>query len=343
MMMNMINAESKQNLTIAFESYSRNLIENVVSHLSIKYNFDMEEALSSLYPNEDRKEDREEDHKEDRKEDLNDQLSNSESDLETVTEDETVKDNVEVEQSEVNELDKRNTKPNEIPFIKTSYTIPYYGQVYDTCYGIKTNHDLFTQCSNKRIKNASHNYCKTCLKQSQENSHGFPNAGNIMQRIQCKPHEYRDPRKKLSKPYGAFLKKMKLSRQDVENEFKEHGIVIPEELWVETWPKNSKKNSKKQHPKKQKKPFTPKVTVSDSEEEKESEEQVTEPVTEPVTKPVTKPVIEPVTEPENTEILKLQTIEVEGQQFLLSEDNIVYDVDTEEEIGVFEDGNIELN
>ena len=184
------------------------------------------------------------------------------------------------------------------------------------------------------MKNASHNYCKTCFKQSQANTHGFPNAGNIMQRIQCKSHEYRDPRNKLTKPYGAFLKKMKLSREDVEKEFKEHGIEIPEEFWVESWPKSSLKTSKKQPSKKQpsKKPFTPKVTVSDSEEEKEPElERVTEPIT------------EPVAEEEKTEVLKLQTIEVEGQKFLLSEDNIVYDIDTEDEIGVFEDGNIELN
>ena len=342
-MMNMINAESKQNLTIAFESYSRNLIENVVSHLSNKYNFDMEEALSSLYSKEDRN-------------DRDDLVPNSDSDSETVTEgereeqvEEPVEEPVEpvkpvevkepvkpvkpVKPVEVKEpepadelTDESNIKPNEIPFIKTSYTVPYYGQVYNTCYGIKTNHDLFTQCSNPKIKNASHNYCKTCFKQSQANGHGFPNAGNIMQRIQCKSHEYRDPRRKLTKPYGAFLKKMKLSRQDVEKEFKEHGIEIPEEFWVESWPK--KQPSKKQPSTKQpsKKPFTPKVTVSDSEEEKEPE-----------------PEPEPVAEEEKTEVLKLQTIEVEGQKFLLSEDNIVYDIDTEDEIGVFEDGNIELN
>ena len=101
---------------------------------------------------------------------------------------------------------------------------------------------------------------------------------------------------------------MKLTREDAEKEFNEHNIRIPEELWVDVWPK--KVSVKKAN----KKTFTPKVTVSDSEDDKD-----------------------------NSNILKLQTIEVEGQRFLLSEDNIVYDIDTEDEIGLFEDGNVVLN
>ena len=341
----MISHDSKRVLTNAFENYTDILVHNVISNLSQKYGFDMDEALRFIRNGPDNESDMEED--EYKRIDKSEVIPTSEKEQVEEQEPEVLPSG----QPEEQEKEEEEEEVKEIPYIKTSYPVPYYGQLYNTCYGVKTNHDLYTQCTNKRIKNASHNYCKTCLKQSMTNDNKLPNAGNIILRQKSKIDEYRDVRNKRCKPYGAFLKKMKVTREDAEKEFKEHGIEIPEELWAETWsndnkPKNKSKSKSKSI--KKEKVFTPKTAVSDTDEDTESDKENTNTDKDNTNTDKENTDTDTDTDKESTNTesdkeKKCKIYEAEGQKFIISEDNIVYDIDTEEDIGIFKDNEIILN
>ena len=70
---------------------------------------------------------------------------------------------------------KRNNK-----FKKPRIPIPFYGFVLeDRCFGVKKNHNLYTQCMNAK---SDGRYCKVCGKQAKNSSSGKPVYGDIMDR-----------------------------------------------------------------------------------------------------------------------------------------------------------------
>ena len=57
-------------------------------------------------------------------------------------------------------------------FEKPRIPIPFYGFVLeDRCFGVKKNHNLYTQCMNAK---SDGRYCKVCGKQAQNSSSGKP-------------------------------------------------------------------------------------------------------------------------------------------------------------------------
>ena len=193
---------------------------------------------------------------------------------------------------------------------KTSYPLPYTGVLYNSCHGIRLQHNMFVQCSSKPMKNASHNLCKTCFKQSQSNEHGKPNCGLIEDRLKVAHDEYKDPRGKKPKPYVEVLKSLKLEIEDVRTEFQEKGIKIPEFVWEEKKEKKEKKGKKEKKEKKEEKPVE---VVSSSDEESDqnlnSEEVLVD-----------------------TEVLEVQ---YNGVKYFQCDDKILYDIETRERIGIY--------
>ena len=58
--------------------------------------------------------------------------------------------------------------------------LPFCGVVNSSwCEGVRSNHNLFIQCTNERSGDL---YCKTCEKQAYANSTGKPTYGNINDR-----------------------------------------------------------------------------------------------------------------------------------------------------------------
>jgi len=108
---------------------------------------------------------------------------------------------------------------------KPSVNLPFCNVIVNKwCYGIKLNHGLYTQCTNKKIKNKD--YCKTCMKQSNKNKNKLPNNGDITNR---KFGEiYIAPNKKKEQSYSKIVKKQNIELKFALREAKKLGWTIPE-------------------------------------------------------------------------------------------------------------------
>ena len=113
---------------------------------------------------------------------------------------------------------------------KPSIPLPFCGTYErDNCMGIRLNHGLHTQCLNAPDRLGD--YCKTCQKQVDKNASGKPTYGDIRDRLECPILEYRDPKGRLTIPYGNVMEKLGLDRTAVEAEAEKFGLVIPEKHW----------------------------------------------------------------------------------------------------------------
>ena len=107
---------------------------------------------------------------------------------------------------------------------KPTVNLPFCNIIVDNwCYGIRVNHSLYTQCTNKKYKNF---YCKTCYKQSNKNKNKLPNAGDIRNR---KYNEnYTAPNKKTQKKYSSIVKKQKIDIKFAIKEASKLNWTIPD-------------------------------------------------------------------------------------------------------------------
>ena len=150
-----------------------------------------------------------------------------------------------------------------LPKSKLSYPLPFNGEKKEGyCNGIVKNHGLYTQCT-KKVKGE---FCKVCEEKP---------YGTIEDRLKVDLYEYKDPKGNSPKRYTEVLKKLKISKESVEEEAKRLNITISpihlEEVVLENVkrgrPKTEKKvketTGKKGRPKKEKKS----VEVNSVEEE----------------------------------------------------------------------------
>jgi hypothetical protein len=150
-----------------------------------------------------------------------------------------------------------------LPKSKLSYPLPFNGEKKEGyCNGIVKNHGLYTQCT-KKVKGE---FCKVCEEKP---------YGTIEDRLKVDLYEYKDPKGNSPKRYTEVLKKLKISKENVEEEAKRLNITINpihfEEVVLENVkrgrPKTEKKvketTGKKGRPKKEKKS----VEVNTEEEE----------------------------------------------------------------------------
>jgi hypothetical protein len=150
-----------------------------------------------------------------------------------------------------------------LPKSKLSYPLPFNGEKKEGyCNGIVKNHGLYTQCT-KKVKGE---FCKVCEEKP---------YGTIEDRLKVDLYDYKDPKGNGPKRYTEVLKKLKISKENVEEEAKRLNITISpihlEEVVLENVkrgrPKTEKKvketTGKKGRPKKEKKS----VEVNSVEEE----------------------------------------------------------------------------
>ena len=114
---------------------------------------------------------------------------------------------------------------------KPSVPLPFCGTVDEsTCFGIRLNHGLHTQCQND--KDGLGEYCKTCQKHADKNANGKPAHGDIRDRLTCGLLEYRDPKGRQTTPYGNIVEKLGLDKDMVIAEAAKFGMTIPDEHWT---------------------------------------------------------------------------------------------------------------
>ena len=175
------------------------------------------------------------------------------------------KSNVKKSKSKSNDLAPRLSKVEE----KRKYPLPFNGLKNDNCCnGIVKNHGLYTQCEKKLPKDGM--YCKGCELEP---------YGNIEDRLKVDLYEYKDPKGKCPIRYTEVLKKLKISKEMIEEESKRLKITINEVHFEEVTSENvvkrgrpksekvkeSKSTGKKGRPKKE----TKKVEVTNYSEEED--------------------------------------------------------------------------
>ena len=102
--------------------------------------------------------------------------------------------------------------------------LPWCGEKKEgLCSALKKDLGLYTQCK----KECSGEYCLGCLKLIEGNG-GICPHGTVYDRLKCGIMEYRDPQGKGPIAFTKIMKKLNISREEVESEGKRLGISIPE-------------------------------------------------------------------------------------------------------------------
>ena len=124
---------------------------------------------------------------------------------------------INIEVKEVEEIERKRL--SKIP-------MPFMGVIcVKNCSGIKLNHGLYTQCINEKKEE---NLCKRCLKEKKDN--GKPRYGYIEERIEL-GENYKDDNGKKPIGYGNVMKKLNISRKEVEEEAERLGIKLDEKIF----------------------------------------------------------------------------------------------------------------
>ena len=257
--------EESKDLAPPFPKVVSKVVKKAVERLSVKYNFEVEEALLYLS-----------------------QPCQPLKKVEPKVKSESLK---KVEPNFCTTFPKSGKVEPKIEKLKAKYPMPFDGvKREDCCNGLVKNHGLYTQCPKKLsfskggVKEgeceegessfgstfSKGGLCKSCEK-------GVYLYGNIDDRVKVGLYEYKDPKGKSAKRYTEVLKALKVSKEEVEEEAKRLNVVISAEHLEEVVvvvdnvkrgrPKAEKKvkeaTGKKGRPKKE----TKKVEVNDDEEE----------------------------------------------------------------------------
>ena len=102
---------------------------------------------------------------------------------------------------------------------KSLIVMPFNGERdMSCCQGLRQNHGLYTQCPGSRKE--SEDFCKSCQSQADKNGTNKPDYGTIMDRVKADLEgvEFRDPSGKCPTAYSTVMKKLKLTREQVEEE-----------------------------------------------------------------------------------------------------------------------------
>jgi len=218
--------------------------------------------------------------------------------------------------------------------------LPFTGVLKEgCCKGLRQNHGLLTQCE-KRVEEK---YCVRCERESKKNGSGKPDSGSIEDRIIAyrEGKEFRDPKGRAPVAYAKVMKKLKLTESMVKEEALRQGLVLNESdlkmpesnrgrpkknknLTTDTDSEVSKKKGRGR-PKKAEKEV----------EVKKTEDLFAKLISEAKTKQTEEVEEEEEEEEEEDPVVTVKRFEFKGKKYLKTEDNVLYDADTQECVGVF--------
>jgi len=206
---------------------------------------------------------------------------------------------------------------------------PYCGKIVnDTCFGLSLNNGLMTQCKNKKIEG---DFCRRCKKTRTED---IPALGTIQMRSE-NLFNYVSPNGKKQEPYTKIMKKLKLSRAEIEEAAKKFNVVIN--------PLHFTDNSSSSTSKKSKQSKIEQVNpVSDSENETKSETKYKDKPKNKTSVTKTPPVVaikedtNPIQKPSEDAPKTLKVVKVKcqnGMEYFKAGDGSVYDKVTKQIVG----------
>jgi hypothetical protein len=345
-------------------------IENVVKRLSKHYGFDFSEAMRILDNDEVREPETSVPVEEPSKkteipvEAPVEEPSKKPSKKSSKKPSKKIEDPVEVP---VEEPSKKSSKKIEVPvekpskkpskkatYVKPKHPLPWTGHVVDTwCKGLRPNHGMLSQCT-QGIK--SDGFCNTCFKQFQ--TKGRTKCGTVEDRIAAdvEGKTYFNPETgKAAVKMGSILSKLKTTKEAAIAEGLKFGIEIPEtEFEVSKKrkgrppaekPKNkdedkldaliakavSSVTSTSESEEEEAKPEEPKQEEAKPEEQKPEEPKQEEP------KPEEANDDDAIynAETDDEEEVDVKWFEHEGKKYLKDEDEILYDPESKEAVGVW--------
>ena len=175
----------------SFMKATEEVVYKVIDILSKKYNFDKEEALCNIG-------------------------------LDMVSKREVSSKSSKL--SKLSKLSKSESK-REVKS-KPKFALPYSGELDELCcQGVRQNQGLYTQCQVSRMDSSA--FCKSCQTSADKNN-GVPEYGTIgeRQKAYTEGMEFKDPSGKSPVPYAKIMKKLKLTREEVEEEAGKLNMVI---------------------------------------------------------------------------------------------------------------------
>ena len=214
----------------------------------------------------------------------------------------------------------------------------------DRCKAIVSNGGLYTQCMK-----VSESYCKGCVTKKEKNGDEFV-YGTVEDRLRCGLLEYKDRKGKSEVLYSSVMKKECISREEAEEAANKLGWVIPECYFEVKESKRGrpKKNVEKDEsvekksrgrPKKEKETVVGNVgedlIASLIEKKLELEENVE------LEKNVELEENDSVDEEESEEECEVTKFEHNGKCYLKSGDNVLFDIESHDYIGVWNGSSID--
>ena len=231
-----------------------------------------------------------------------------------------------------------------------SSVLPWCGVVIEgCCKGLKLNNGLHTQCNRSR---GSNDYCGSCVKLMEKNGGSLP-YGSVDDRLKCGILDYVDPKGKGTVPFANVMKKLNISKEEALKEAEKLGWTIPECHFEE---KKGKRGRPKKdtsaddtasecsegEKKKRGRPKKNKEIVSNNagedliasllEQENTEEKKAGASSEELIEEELIEEEEEEEEEEDETKVIKF---EIEGKTYLKSEDNVLYDMESHDAIGIW--------
>jgi len=119
------------------------------------------------------------------------------------------------------------TSKPQMKLAKPKFPFPFSGEYSENgCHGLKYNRGLYTQCLILKRKNMDTNYCARCLEQSSKHDDGKPDCGSIEDRRRVGFMEYRDRKNRGPIPFLKVMRKLNITKDDVQEEASKYNITI---------------------------------------------------------------------------------------------------------------------
>jgi len=231
--------------------------------------------------------------------------------------------------------------------VELNSVLPWCGIVIEECCrGLKLNNGLHTQCNRICEKG---DYCMSCVKLMEKNGGSLP-YGSVDDRLKCGILDYVDPKGKATIPFANVMNKLNISKEEAIKEAEKLGWTIPECHFEEKKGKRGRPSKAKDtsaddtasecsegEKKKRGRPKKTKEVVSNNagedliasllEQENTSQSEAPEEEKE-------EELVEEVVEEEEEET-KVIKFEIEGKTYLKSEDNVLYDMESHDAVGLW--------
>ena len=230
-----------------------------------------------------------------------------------------------------------------------SSVLPWCGFVIEECCrGLKLNNGLHTQCNRSR---GEKDYCMSCVKLMEKNGGSLP-YGSVYDRLTCDILDYIDPKGKATIPFANVMKKLNISKEEALKEAEKLGWTIPECHFEEKKGKRGRPSKAKDtsaedtasecsegEKKKRGRPKKNKEVVSNNAGEDLIASLLEQENTgsQPEDKKEEEELIEEEVEEEDEDETKVIKFDIEGKTYLKSEDNVLYDMESHDAIGLWND------